>query len=248
MQQIVIEGKIREDRGKNAMRRLRRNGTVPGVLYGAKGEAVALALDLKQLAPLFRTESGHNALLNVKLEGHGEQLAVLKDWQVDPLHGTLLHVDLIRVAKDVRMRVRVPVHTFGDPLGVKQQGGVFEVVTREVEIECLPSDIPEEFRMDATPLLIGKQLRFSDLPLDPAKMKLVSEALTVIAHVVAPRKEEEVAPDAAAAAAAAVATPAEPEVIKKGKKEEEGEEGEAPAEKPPKVEKPQKAERPEKKK
>jgi len=237
MQQILLEGKVREDRGKNAMRRLRSAGTVPGVLYGGKGEAVALELPAKQLALLFRTEAGHNALLNVKVAGQSEQLAVLKDWQVDPLHGSLLHVDLVRVAKDVRMRVRVPVHTFGDPVGVKVQGGVFEVVSREVEIECLPMDIPEEFRMDVSEMGLGKQIRFSDLPIDPAKMKLVSEARTVIAHVVTPKKEEEVAPDAAAAAAA---TPAEPEVIKKGKKEEEGEEGAAPAEKAEKAEKPEK--------
>ena len=245
MQQILIQGKIREDRGKNAMRRLRRAGSVPGVLYGGKGEVVPVALEEQQLAPLFRTESGHNALLNVKIEGLNEELAVLKDWLRDPLHGTLLHVDLLRVAKDVRMRVRVPVHTAGDPQGVKLQGGVFEVISREVEIECLPTDIPEEFRVDVSGLMIGKQVRFGDLPLDPAKMKLVSEARTVIAHVVAPKKEEEVTPDAAAAAAA---TPAEPEVIKKGKKEEEGEEGAAPPEKAEKAEKPAKAEKPEKKK
>jgi large subunit ribosomal protein L25 len=232
MQQILIEGKLRDDRGKNAMRRMRRAGAVPGVLYGGKGEALAVELDGKQLAPLFRTESGHNALLNLKLEGHGEQLAVLKDWQRDPLHEELLHVDLLRVAKDVRMRVRVPVHTQGDPVGVKQQGGVFEVISREAEIECLPGDIPEEFRVDVSALTIGKQLRFSDLPLDPAKMKLLSAPRTVIAHVVAPKKEEEVTPEAAAAAAGAA--PAEPELIKKERKEKEGEEGEeaaAPAEK-----------------
>ncbi|HUK53258.1 MAG TPA: 50S ribosomal protein L25 [Candidatus Binatia bacterium] len=246
MQQILIEGKLRGDRGKNSMRRLRRAGTIPGVLYGGKREPLAVALDAKQLAPLFRTEAGHNALLNVKLEGHGEQLAVLKDWQRDPLHETLLHVDLLRVAADVRMRVRVPVHTHGEPVGVKQQGGVFEVVSREVEIECLPGDIPEEFRVEVSELTIGKQVRFSDLPLDPAKMKLISEARTVVAHVVAPKKEEEVAPEAAAAAAGAA--PAEPEVIKKGKKEEEGEEGAAPAEKAEKPAKAEKAEKPEKKK
>ncbi|HMD32690.1 MAG TPA: 50S ribosomal protein L25 [Candidatus Acidoferrales bacterium] len=238
MQQILIQGKLRQDRGKNAMRRLRSAGTIPGVLYGGKGEAVPLMLQLQQLRPLFRTEAGHNALLNITVEGGEEQLAVLKDWQIDPQHGTLLHVDLIRVAKDVRMRVRVPVHTHGEPVGVKQQGGVFEVITREVEIECLPMDIPEEFRMDVSEMTIGKQLRFSDLPLDAAKMKLISEARTVIAHVITPKKEEEVTPDAAAAA-----TPAEPEVIKKGKKEEEGEEGAAPAEKGEKAEKPEKSEK-----
>jgi large subunit ribosomal protein L25 len=130
------------------------------------------------------------------------------------------------------MRVKVPVHTFGEPQGVKLQGGIFEMVTREVEIECLPGEIPTEFRVDVTELMIGKHLRASDLPLDPAKMKLVSDPQRVIAHVVALRVEEEKPAEAVAEAAA---TPAEPEVIKKGKKEtEEGEEAEgeaAPAEK-----------------
>jgi large subunit ribosomal protein L25 len=134
-------------------------------------------------------------------------------------------VDLLRIAMDVRMRVRVPVHTFGEPQGVKVQGGIFEMVTREVEIECLPGDIPEEFKVDVTPLMIGKQLRAADLPLDPAKIKLLTDPTRVLAHVVTLKKEEE--PTAEAAVAAETA-PAEPEVIKKGKKEEEGD-GEAEA-------------------
>jgi large subunit ribosomal protein L25 len=133
-------------------------------------------------------------------------------------------VDLYRIAMDVRMRVMVPVHTFGEPQGVKMQGGVFETVTREVEIECLPADIPEEFRVDVTEMLIGKQLRAADLPFDPTKIKLLTDPVRVIAHVVVLKKEEEPAPDAAVTAEAA---PAEPEVMKKGKKEVEGEEGEA---------------------
>jgi large subunit ribosomal protein L25 len=156
----------------------------------------------------------------------------VKEYQVDPVKGTLLHVDLLRVAMDVLMRVKVPVHTFGEPQGVKLQGGIFEMVTREVEIECLPADIPTEFRMDVSPLMMGMQLRASDIPLDPQKMKLMTDPLRVLAHVVALRVEEEKPAEAVAADAAAA--PAEPEVIKKGKKEtEEGEEGEAaaPAEK-----------------
>ena len=141
---------------------------------------------------------------------------MLKDWQVDPVNGALLHVDLLRIAMDVRMRVRVPVHTFGEPQGVKLQGGVFEMVTREVEIECLPGDIPEEFRVDVSELMIGKQLRAGDLPIDPAKIKLVTDPTRVLAHVVMLKKEEEPTAEAAVAAEAA---PAEPEVIKKGKKE-----------------------------
>ena len=136
--------------------------------------------------------------------------------------GKLLHVDLIRVAMDVRMRVEVPVHTFGDPAGVKVQGGVFEVVEREVEVECLPADIPTEFRVDVSGLMLNQALRAKDLPMDKAKIKLITDPERVLVHVVTLKVEEEKPVEAVAADAAA---PAEPEVIKKGKKEEEGEEG-----------------------
>lgn len=222
MAQIIVEGTPRASRGKNEAKRLRLTGQVPAVLYGGKGGAVPLAVNTKQLLAIFRSESGHNTLFQVSYEGQ-QQPAILKDWLVDPLSGNLLHVDLLRVAMDVRMRVRVPVHTFGEPAGVKQQGGIFETVTREVEIECLPADIPTEFRMDVSELMLGKQLRASEIPLDPEKMKLLTEPERIIAHVVALRVEEEKPAEAVAAEAAA---PAEPEVIKKGKKEVEGEEGE----------------------
>jgi len=227
MDQIIVEGKPRDDRGKNAARRMRREGQVPAVLYGGEGGSLTLAVNAKQLAAILRSQSGHNTIFKVKLPT-GDQPAMLKDWQVDPLIGSLLHVDLLRVAMDVRMRVKVPIHTFGEPQGVKLQGGIFEMVTREVEIECLPSDIPTEIRVDISELMIGKQLRMSDLPIDTAKIKLVTDPLRVAAHVVALRAEEEKPAEAVAAEAAA---PAEPEVIKKGKKEaEEGEQaGAAPA-------------------
>jgi len=227
MQQIVIEATPREERGKNAARRIRRAGQIPAVLYGGPGDALAVAVNAKQVAGILRSESGHNTIFTVKLPG-GEHKAILKDWQVDPVKGALLHVDMLRVAMDVRMRVKVPVHTFGEPQGVKLQGGIFEMVTREVEIECLPTEIPDEFKVDVTELMIGKQLRAGDLPLDPQKMKLVTDPQRVIAHVVALRAEEEKPAEAVVAAEAA---PAEPEVIKKGKKEaEEGEEAEAEVE------------------
>ena len=220
-EKIVVEAAPRESRGKNEARRLRVTGKVPAILYGAKGEALSLAVSAKQLGQILRSTTGHNTLFQVALAGK-EQPAIVKDWQVDPVSGNLLHVDLLRVAMDVRMRVKVPVHTFGEAQGVKVQGGVFETVTREVEIECLPAEIPTEFRLDVTNL---------PPPLfDATKMKLVTEAERVIAHVVALRVEEEKPADAVAAEAA---TPAEPEVIKKGKKEVEGEEG-AEAEKPEK--------------
>jgi large subunit ribosomal protein L25 len=224
MDQITVEARPRDERGKNAARRLRRKGEVPAVLYGGEGNSLTLAVKAKQLAAILRSQSGHNTIFKVKLPT-GDQSAMLKDWQVDPLLGLLLHVDLQRVAMDVRMHVKVPVHTFGEPQGVKLQGGIFEMVTREVEIECLPSDIPGEIRVDVSELMIGKQLRAGDLPIDTAKIKLVSDPQRVVAHVVALRAEEEKPAEAVAAEAAA---PAEPEVIKKGKKEaEEGEEGAA---------------------
>jgi len=241
-EKIVVEGAPRQTRGKNEARRLRHTGKVPAVLYGGKSGPITLSVNAKQVGAILRSESGHNTLFQVALSGK-EEPAILKDWLVDPLSGKLLHVDLLRVAMDVRMKVKVPVHTFGEPAGVKVQGGIFEVVTREVEIECLPADIPTEFRMDVSGLMLGKQLRAGDIPLDATKLKVLTEPERVLAHVVALRVEEEKPAEVAAAEAAAA--PAEPEVIKKGKKEVEGEEGAETAEAKPKAEK---AEKPEKKK
>ncbi len=231
MDQIIVEAAPRETRGKNAARRLRVAGTVPAVLYGGKGGPQALQVNTKQVSAILRSASGHNTILTVKTVD-AEHSAIVKEYQVDPVKGTLIHVDLLRVAMDVRMRVKVPVHVFGEAQGVKLQGGIFEMVTREVEIECLPADIPTEFRMDISSLMMGMQLRASDIQLDPQKMKMMTDPLRVLAHVVALRVEEEKPAEAVAGEAAAA--PAEPEVIKKGKKEaEEGEEGEeaSPAEK-----------------
>jgi large subunit ribosomal protein L25 len=227
MAQIIVEANRRDERGKNAARRLRVSGQVPAVLYGGKGEAESVSVNTKQMSSILRSQSGHNTIFTVRLPD-GELSAMVKDLQVDPVRGVLLHVDLLRVAMDVRMVVKVPVHTFGEPQGVKLQGGIFEMVTREVEVECLPSEIPAEFRVDVSELMIGKQLRASQIPLDPQKIKLVTDPQRVIAHVVALHVEEE--KPAEAVAAEAGAAPAEPEVIKKGKKEAEvGEEGEAEA-------------------
>jgi large subunit ribosomal protein L25 len=218
---IVVEAAPRESRGKNEARRQRVIGNIPAVLYGAKGESVSLTVNAKQVGQILRSATGHNTLFQVALAGK-EQPAIVKDWQVDPVSGNLLHVDLLRVAMDVRMRVKVPVHTFGEPSGVKVEGGVFEVVTREVEIECLPAEIPSEFKLDVSNLAMNQALRAGDIPIDTAKMKLVTEPERVLAHVVALKVEEE---KPAEVVAAEVAAPAEPEVIKKGKKEVEGEEG-----------------------
>jgi large subunit ribosomal protein L25 len=238
METFTVEGKIREGRGKGPARRTRLTGMVPAVLYGAKKESISLTVNAKQVARILRSESGHNTIFSVQVAGGAEEKAMLKDWQVDPVTNALLHVDLFRIAMDVRMRVRVPVHTFGEPEGVKLQGGIFEMVTREVEVECLPGDIPEEFRMDVSALTIGKQLRAGDLPVDPKKVKLVTDAKQVLAHVVTLKAEETATPEAAAVSAEAA--PAEPEVIKKGKKETEEGEVEGGAEAAPKAEKTEK--------
>jgi large subunit ribosomal protein L25 len=235
METFTVEGSVREGRGKGPARRTRLTGMVPAVLYGGKKESISLAVNAKQVARILRSETGHNTIFTVQVADGDAEKAMVRDWQVDPVSGKLLHVDLFRIAMDVRMRVMVPVHTFGEPQGVKMQGGVFETVTREVEVECLPGDIPEEFKVDVSGMLIGKQLRAADLPFDPQKIKLLTDPTRVIAHVVVLKKEEEPAADAAVTAEAA---PAEPEVMKKGKKEEEGE-GEA-AEAPAKAEKSEK--------
>jgi large subunit ribosomal protein L25 len=227
METLTVEGKIREERGKNAARRVRVTGMVPAVLYGGRKDSISLSVNAKQVSKILRSESGHNTIFTVQVAGGGEQKAMVKDWQVDPVSGSLLHVDLLRIAMDVRMRVRVPVHTFGEPEGVKLQGGIFEMVTREVEVECLPGDIPEEFKVDVSGLTIGKQLRAADLPIDPRKVKLLTDPQRVLAHVVTLKAEAEPIAEAAVTAETA---PAEPEVIKKGKKEEEEGEAEAGAE------------------
>lgn len=237
METFTVEGQVRDERGKNAARRTRQTGMVPAILYGGRKDSVALAVNAKQVVRILRSETGHNTIFSVHVAGGQEEKAMLKDWQVDPVSGSLLHVDLLRIAMDVRMHVRVPVHTFGEPQGVKMQGGIFEMVTREVEVECLPGDIPEEFKVDVSGLMIGKQLRAADLPLDPQKIKLVTDPQRVLAHVVTLKKEEEPVAEAAVAAETA---PAEPEVIKKGKKEVEEGEAAAGEEAAPKAEKTEK--------
>jgi len=243
-QKVVVEAAPRPERGKNEARRLRASGRVPAVLYGGKGDAITLSVNTKQVNAILRSESGHNTLFQVDLNGKHEP-AILKDWLNDPVSGNLLHVDLLRVAMDVRMRVKVPVHTFGDPAGVKVQGGVFEVVTREVEIECLPGDIPSEFKADVSGLMLNQALRARDLQIDTSKMKLLTDPEQVLAHVVTLKVEEE---KPAEVVATEGATPAEPEVIKKGKKEVEGEEGaEGKAKQPKAAEKSDKGDKEKKK-
>ncbi len=218
-QVLKVEAEPREDFGKNSARRLRRAGRIPAVVYGGKGLTLPIAIDPKQILQILNSESGHNSIFTLELGGKEPARVMIREWQVEPVYGDLLHVDMVRVSKDIKLRVKVPVHVTGEPVGVKVQGGVFEFVLREMEVECLPEDIPEHVTADVSELTIGRNLRAGDLPLGP-KVKLVTDPTRVVAHVVTLKAVEEEKP----AAEVVEAAPAEPEVIRKGKVEEEGEE------------------------
>jgi large subunit ribosomal protein L25 len=211
----VVSAKIRDTRGKNEARRTRRSGLIPGVVYGAFKDAVSVAVDPKAITKILRSKTGHNTIFNVQVDGGETTPVMVVDEQYDPVKSYLLHVDMKRIDLTKRIRVSVPVHTTGEPVGVKTQGGLLEVVTRFVEIETLPDEIPESYTIDVTELSIGQNRRASDIQLS-SNTKLTSSPDTVIAHVVGMRAEE------AKPAAEAGTAVAEPEVVKKGKKEEEG--------------------------
>src|SRR5579871_715940 len=222
---INLTAETRTPGTKNDARRVRAAGHVPAVLYGFEKTPISLACDPKPLLVVVHSESGHNRILNLAVKGGETASCVVQDWQVDPVSDKLLHVDLRRIDLAKKLRVRIAVHAVGESKGVKVQGGILEFVQREVEVECLPLDIPEFIAADVTELVVGKALRVRDLVVD-SKLKLVGNPDQVVAHVITIKEEEVKAPEEAAAAAA---TPAEPEVNKKGKKEEEGEEAAAPA-------------------
>jgi len=225
MAEIVVNAKGRDDRGKNAARRLRRQGLVPGIVYGGKGGNIAVAVDPKALQKVLRSEAGRNTILKLDIAGAGATNAILKDLQVDPIKDSLLHADFYRIAMDVAIRVTVPINIRGEARGVKVDGGILELITREIEVECLPGDIPERIDVDVSDLGLNGALRVSDLPAN-AKVKILESPDQVVVHVVSIKEEEAPAPAAVAVEGEAAAAPAEPEVLKKGKKEEEAPPGE----------------------
>ena len=237
----ILEAQPRTAGNKNDARRVRRAGKVPAVLYGAGKEAVPVSLDPRQISRILHSESGYNTIFDLTLDGGERTKAMIVDWQYEPIKGALLHIDLKRIAMDKTLTVNVPIVLKGEVAGVKQQGGILEQILREVEIECLPADIPASIELDVSELVFGKVLRVSDLP-HAEKLKFLSDPNGPVATVISIK--EEVAPTPEAVAAEAAATPAEPEVIKKGKQETEEEGAEGAAEKP---EKPEKAEKKEKK-
>ena len=225
--EAVLEATARDSFGKNEARRTRRDGKVPAVVYGgstagSNPTATPIAVEPKALLRILHSESGANTLISLKLAGAGDTKVLVKQFQLDPLTHEVLHADFYRVAMDRVIQVTIPVIVKGEPKGVKQQGGVLELIRREIEIECLPGDIPENVEVDASELMLNQGIRVRDIAISP-KWKAISDADMMLVHVIMPKAEEVAAP--AEAAAAAATTPAEPEVIKKGKKEEaEGEE------------------------
>ena len=222
--EATLEATARETFGKNEARRTRREGKVPAVLYGGdRRQATPIAVDPRALLKILHSESGANTLISLKLDGGGDARVLVKDFQLDPITHHVLHADFYRVAMDKVIEVTIPVIVKGEPKGVKQQSGVLEFVRREIVIECLPADIPENVTIDVSELMLHQGVRVRDIAGDP-KWKPVTEGEAMLVHVIMPKAEETPTPEAAAAAA--TATPAEPEVIKKGKKEETEEEKE----------------------
>ena len=219
--EITVGAEVRQTRGKNEARRTRRRGLIPAVVYGSFQDPVAVAVSPKQIQQILHSSTGYNTIFDLAISGGETTPVMIVDEQFDPIKGNLLHADMKRIDMTKRLRVSVPVTTHGEPRGVKQQGGLLEVVTRAVEIECLPDEIPEHFTVDVGELMIGQSKRASDVALT-GSMKLVSPPDAVIAHVVALRAEETPAAAEAAPVVEGAPAAAEPEVIKKGKKEEEG--------------------------
>jgi len=214
--EATLKATRRETRGKNEARRLRQAGQIPGTLYGGTNEATAIAVDPKALSRILHSDAGVNSLISLEIEGEPAAKVLVKEYQLEPVRHSLLHADFYRVAMDKLLTITVPIVLKGEPRGVKQQGGVLDFVHREIQIECLPADIPEHIEIDVSDLMMGQSVRLRDVA--SLKWKPVSDADLMLVHVVAARIVVEEAP-AAEAAVAVPAAAAEPEVIKKGKAE-----------------------------
>jgi large subunit ribosomal protein L25 len=223
----VLEAQPREAGTKNDAKRVRKEGKIPAVVYGAGKDSLSITVDPRVVTRILNSETGHNTIFDLTMAGEKTK-AMIVDWQYEPIRGRLLHIDLKRIALDKVLRVSVPIFLVGESAGVKQEGGIMEQMLREVEIECLPADIPSHIDADVSQLTFGKVLRVSDLP-KMEKIKFLTDANQPVAHVTSVKEEVVATPEAVAAEAGA--TPAEPEVIKKGKQETDEEGAEAAPEK-----------------
>lgn len=229
MAEMTVSVQSRTEFGSGAAKRLRRSGMVPGVIYGGSAETLQVTVNPKDLFMLLRSQSGRNTILRLEVEGTKADSVILKDWQVDPVKETILHADFQRIAMDEILRVAVPVSVRGVAEGVKTEGGFIEVLMREIEVECLPSDIPDEIACDVADLHLHQSLRISDLP-KIENVQILAAADQIVVHVVAVKEEEE--PETELVEGEEIegegegvegAGEGEPEVIAKGKKEDEGE-------------------------
>jgi large subunit ribosomal protein L25 len=211
--EITVRATKRDGRGKNDARRSRREGFVPVTVYGGEGEPVSAVASLRDLAAILRSESGHNSIFTIDVEGIGTSEVMFHDRQIDPVRGRLVHADLKRLVKGQKIEVTVPVHLTGEPAGVRDEQGVLEQLVREIEIRCDPRNIPDEFSLDVSQLGVHDLLHVSDIPVDE-NIEILASPETVIATVGIVREEPVEAP-------AVEEATAEPEVIGKGKKEEE---------------------------
>jgi len=215
MPQIVIEAQRRTPAGKNVNRRMRKAGQIPAVIYGPSREPVAIALDPNVVKDILFSESGHNTIFGVKIDGVDQADAMVKSYQLDPVHGDLIHADLFEIAMDRLLELTVNIEIVGEAEGVKLGGGLMDIVTRSIDVECLPADIPDSIKVDVSHLKINDYIRVKNLQIDP-KVKILTDPEVVVVTISPPIKEEVVAVEAPAEVA-------EPEVIKKGKVTEEGE-------------------------
>jgi large subunit ribosomal protein L25 len=223
----VIEAQARSAGSKNANRRLRQSGKIPAVIYGPGRQPAVVALNPNDVRAILHSETGRNTIVTLSVDGSEQNSAMLKDYQLDPVRGDLIHADFLEIAMDRLLELTVNIELVGEAEGVKIGGGIMDFVTRSIEVECLPSDIPESIKVDVSGLKINDYIRVKNLQTD-ARVKILSEPDVVIVTIVPPTKEE--VPVEAAAPEAA-----EPEVIKKGKGVEEGAE-EEPKSKSPKPE------------
>ena len=205
----------RESRGKNEARRLRVAGKIPAVVYGGEQGAVAIAVDPKALSRILHSESGVNTLVDLKVDGGAPTKVLVKDFLLQPVNQSLMHADFYRIAMDKLLTVTVRIEVEGEAKGVKVQGGILEILTREVEVECLPADIPESIVVDVSELRLGQAIRLREVT-EGRKWTALAEPDLMLVHVVAPKAVAEPVAEGATPLASA-----EPEVIKKGKADKE---------------------------
>jgi large subunit ribosomal protein L25 len=223
MAEITLTAALREQAGSGAARRIRRSGLVPAVVYGGASENQCVSVDPKSIVRILRSEAGRNTIVSLEVGGAAPDNVILKDWQVDPVRETILHADFQRIAMDQLLTLTVPVTIQGEAYGVKTEGGLLEVVLREIEVECLPADIPERIECDVTHLRMHESIRVGDLP-RLERVEVLDDADRVVVHVVSVREEVAAAGEEQAEAGVEGAVGEEPEVAGKGRKDErEGE-------------------------